>query len=222
MLGLRVTQEPTRNAKLVGNTDAIMYATYRGVGFSCPRWCGALGNGCYAENGRVALQMIDRYSENDGAIFLRELDRIPHGAIIRLHVSGDVMTNEGREGSSTVDEPYLQALIDGAKARPDVTMFGYTHAWQIIDPKRFPKNLIMNASCDTPEDIAKARAAGWRTTTIVPSDTEWKRNGDMVVCPNQTIGVSCAECNLCMRDRPMTVAFKTHGSQKRKLDAILS
>lgn len=219
MQGLRVTQSPTSNAKLVGGTKHQMYATYRAVGHSCHKGCSLLNNGCYAQSGNVALQMRDRYSNNDGDVFLRELDRIPHGAIIRLHVSGDVMTNEGPNGSETLDVPYIQALIQGAKSRPDVTMYGYTHSWRMMDPTIFPPNLIMNASCDTPDDVRDARSAGWQTTTVVASDTEWKRNNDTVICPNQTIGVSCAQCKLCMRERPMTIAFKAHGSGTKKVNA---
>ena len=219
MQGLRVTKSPSQNAKLVGDRRGIpFYATYREVGATCPSDCPLLGNGCYAEHGHVAMQQRGRHSNDDGAIFLRELDRLPEGAIVRLHVSGDVML------SDEVDERYLDALIEGAKRRPDVTMFGYTHAWRRIDRQRFdfPANLALNASCDTPADVDEAAARGWPTTTVVPSDTAWKRQGATVVCPQQTVGLSCYDCRLCMNaERPLAVAFKAHGTRTKKVDERL-
>jgi len=220
--GLRVTKTPTRNHKLVGDTDALFFATYRTVGHSCPTTCTLLNRGCYAQSGRVALQQRDRHSTTDGDTFLRELGRIPHGAYIRLHVAGDIMTDKGPDGSDTVDHAYLTAIIAGARRRPDLTIYGYTHAWrQLGTAPDTPDNLTLNASCDTPADVEQARALGWQTTTVVPADTPWRRNGDTVICPEQTAGIPCADCQLCMRDRPLTVAFRAHGAGRRKAEAAL-
>jgi hypothetical protein len=220
MQGLRVTKNRSTNPKLVGERrDIDFFATYRAVGPTCPPDCPLLGNGCYAQNGKVSWQAKDRYSEDDGAVFLRELGRLPQGAIVRLHVSGDVMLD------GELDTAYLQALIDGAAARPDLLFFGYTHAWRHIDRERwvFPPNLVINASCDSEDDAHTARAWGWDVTTVVPSDTAWRRSGDTVICPNQTVGLSCYECKLCMQpDRKLSVAFKAHGTQTRKVDERLA
>jgi len=219
--GLRVTQSPSANAKLVGNLKHVQfYATYREVGSTCPSTCPLLNAGCYAQSGPTALQARGRVSEDDGSIFLRELARIPHGATMRLHVSGDVLRDGDANGSDTLDVAYLDALITGAESRPDITFYGYTHAWRLIDRARFtfPANFVLNASCDTAEDVTDARAAGWDTTTVWPHDVTGKRHGDTVVCPNQTVGLSCAECRLCMKsNRPLTVAFLAHGVSKKKV-----
>jgi len=219
--GLRVTLKPTGNKKLVGDNKRLpFYATYREVGMSCPSTCALLNNGCYAQFGHVAIQMHGQYSDNDGDIFLRELNRIPQGAALRLHVSGDVMRDGGKDGSNVLDVEYLNALIEGAKRRPDVSMYGYTHAWRQIDRNEFvfPSNLTLNASCDTQEDVAEARAAGWDTTTVVPAETPGKRYGDTVVCQNKTTGLTCDKCRLCFKsNRSLTVAFKAHGVSKRKV-----
>lgn len=219
MQGLRFTTSPSTNVKLTGGKRVPFYATYRAVGPTCPSTCALLDAGCYAQGGNVNLHQRGRYSLNDGALFLAGLAFIPPGATVRLHVSGDVML----DGALDVD--YLRAMIDGAAARPDVTFFGYTHAWKLIDRAVFvfPANFVLNASCDGPADVDAARAAGWDTTTVVPSDTPWRREGDTVVCPQQTVeSLSCAECKLCMRsDRSITVAFRAHGSGKKKVDAGL-
>lgn len=219
--GLRVTLKPSGNAKLVGDRkDVLFYATYREVGTTCPTTCPLLNAGCYAQAGNVAIQMRGRVSDADGDVYLRELARIPHGATMRLHVSGDVLKDGDANGSDTLDVDYLNALIEGAVSRPDVTFYGYTHAWRLIDRDTFafPDNFVLNASCDTPDDVAEARAAGWDTTTVWPQDVQGKRHGTTVVCPNQTVGLSCADCRLCMKSsRPLTVAFLAHGASKNKV-----
>jgi hypothetical protein len=225
MQGLRFTMNPSRNEKLVGNrTDVSFYATYRAVGYTCPTTCTLLNAGCYAQGGNVALQMRGRYGMDDGAIHHAAVMALPRGAFVRLHVSGDVMLPADGNGSDTVDTAYLSAIVNAAHARPDVTFYGYTHAWRMVDRAAFvwPVNLTLNASCDTSEDVRAARAAGWQTTTVVASDTSYRRSGDTVVCPNQTVGLSCYDCKLCMRSRPMTVAFKAHGSGTRKVDRGLA
>lgn len=219
MQGLRFPTTATRNKKLVGDRTRIpMFATYRAVGPTCPSSCPFLENGCYAQQGNTRLHQADRYGENDGRVFLESLAMLPPNAIVRLHVSGDVMLD------GVVDEPYLHALIAGARRRPDVTFFGYTHAWREIDLERFvfPENLILNASCESDDAVDEARSQGWDTVTVVPKATAWKRQGDTVVCPNQTMGVSCYECGLCMKPlRNLTVAFRVHGSAVKKAESVL-
>jgi len=219
-MALRVTLKPTANRKLVGNNKHLpFYATYREVGTSCPTNCSLLNNGCYAQFGNVRLQSIGTYSTEDGKVFLRELKRIPHGAALRLHVSGDVMA----DGDLDVD--YLDAIILGAKERPDVKMYGYTHAWRVIDRKRFvfPENLTLSASCEQPEEVKEARAAGWDTVIVLPYDIKGKRFGDVVVCPNQTVGMTCDKCRLCFKpNRSLTVGFKAHGRGRLRVTSHLS
>ena len=223
MDGLRVTLKPTMNDKLVGGRrDLSFYATYRAVGWSCPVSCALLNAGCYAQSGPVALQQRGRVGSDDGSIYRDAVLALPVGAIVRLHVSGDVMLPVSEFGSMVVDVAYLDAIVAVAHERPDITFYGYTHAWRLIDRSRYvwPSNLTLNASADTVADAREAVALGWPTTTVVASDTAWRRDGDLVVCPNQTVGLSCAQCMLCAKpERKLTVAFKAHGTGKRRVDA---
>ena len=186
---LRVTQNPTRNSKLTGDSMTF-YATYREVGVTCPESCPLLNNQCYAQSGNVALHQRGASSANDGEVFLAALDRLPKTAIVRLHVSGDVMLN------GELDVPYLEALIKGAEDNPEMTFYGYTHAWREIDLAtfKFPANFVLNASCDDMAQVAEAQALGWQTVTVIPAEAEEKRYGDVVVCPNQSTGLTCDKC----------------------------
>jgi hypothetical protein len=216
---------PTSNRKLVGKpARAIMFATYREVGATCPASCPLLNAGCYAQGGPTGIHARrGSYDATDGTRYRAWVDALPYGATVRLHVSGDVMMPRD-DGTTAVDTAYLGDIVAAAHARPDVTVYGYTHAWRDINRAAYdmPPNLTINASCDDDDAVAEARAAGWDTTTVVPSDTAWRRNGSTVVCPNQTIGLSCAECKLCMRSkRTLTVAFRAHGASTRRVDSRL-
>jgi len=223
MSTVRVSKQPSANRKLVSGKGRPFYATYRAVGYTCPSTCPLLNNGCYAQSGPVALHQRDRYSTADGAAYRDQVQAyVPDGAVVRLHVAGDIMAPAGPDGSSKVDHEYLQAIVDVARERPNVTFYGYTHAWRLVDRTRYgtwPANLVINASADTAADVADARAAGWPVTTVVASDTPWRRDGDTVVCPAQTSGLACDTCMLCGKgDRALNVAFKAHGTGRRKVD----
>ncbi len=220
-LGLRVSR--TANSKLVGNRrDLNFFATYREVGSTCPSTCPLLNAGCYAQQGKVHLAGRGRVSRNDGEVFLSAVRDMPKGAMVRLHVSGDVMADGKKTGSNKIDIKYLRSLIKAAKSRPDVTFYGYTHAWYLIDRNKFkfPKNLVLNASCDNDKDVVVAKALGWDVVTVWPETVTKRRIGNTVVCPNQTSGLSCAECKLCMKpNRVLDVAFLAHGVSKKKISA---
>jgi hypothetical protein len=231
MRGVGLSLKPTENRKLVPEgAFTLWFATYRSVGYTCSSSCGALGNGCYAETGRVSLVQrnretneIDRHSDNDGARYRDWFRKLPDGSTVRLHVSGDVNLPGGPDGNNALDLDYLRAIVETARERPTVRVFGYTHSWRLIDRTEwdFPRNLVINASCDTAEDIRDALELGWSIATIVSSETNWKRNGNTVICPNQTVGLTCSECNLCTRERNLIVAFRAHGNGSRKLNAKL-
>jgi hypothetical protein len=216
---LKFSLRPTTNRKLVRDTGSTFgryirrawFATYREVGASCPD-CDAF-KFCYAKVGRTAIHQRGAISDNDGAVFANALQRVPAGSVVRIHVSGDVWRDGDGQGAGSLDVAYLQAIVDACAARPDVIVFGYTHAWKSIprDMLSAAPNLTINASCDTLADVATARAAGWDTVTVGPADIAWKRRDDMVVCPYERDGMRCSECGLCVTgNRRYTVVFPVH------------
>lgn len=216
---LRVSKGPSNNSKLVHSRKSKMFASYREVGRTCPASCPFLDNGCYAQDGHVLAIQRGSSSEHDGEVKLREVIRLPEGAILRDHVSGDFFL-DGR-----LDVEYLQATIEAARLRPDVTIFTYTHAWPYIDRALYdwPPNLALNASCDTLEDLTIARHAGWPTTIVVPSFFTGKLPVRSVVCPAQTVHLACLECRICMRGkRSATVIFLAHGNRVKRVNTRLA
>lgn len=146
--------------------------------------------------------------------------RLPKGALVRHMVSGDLFQG---------DQPDLEAveeLRQAHRSRPDVRGWGYTHGWRRLDPYRLNlDNLTYNASCETPAEVRQALSAGWPAVLVVPADHPKRRSYEgfeVAVCPNQTVGITCDRCGLCAKrerslgGRPLVVAFRAHGAQRKR------
>jgi len=222
MQGVRIVKQ-TGNTKLTGATKERPFgASYRAVGFTCPQTCPLLNNGCYAQAGNSNLHQKDRYSNNDAEIMLNAASEIPANSYFRHHVSGDVFLGDTKNGSLEVDKPYLDAIMTVAEQRKDVTFYSYTHGYKVLGTLETPDNLTINASCDDIEQVKDAKAMGYPTVMVISENETRKRYSkdgvDIVVCPNQTSGLTCSQCKLCFKkDRKFTVAFKAHAASRKKI-----
>jgi len=141
----------------------------------------------------------------------------PIGLDLRLGVSGEVSGPKG-----------ARALADAAAhwmRQVGGSVWGYTHAWKRILRKSFGPASVL-ASVDNPADIAHAKNRGYvpaivleRHDTHTPVDVEGHR---FIRCPNETMGMACVECRLCLddgrlRERGFGIAF---AKKKRKLPMI--
>lgn len=195
-----------------------MAAVYRSQE-SCPTTCPLMGSGCYAEHGAGGggpFRLADRHGSDDLGKLRALRHTMPRGGWLRLNVSGDFLTDDG-----TPDAEYIDAVNHLARKRPDVRILAYTHAWRILTPDTFA--FVVNASCETPAELAEAQSAGWPTvladtggdTTLIGSAPGGRR---VIQCPAETRdGVTCARCGACgvtTRTRP-TIAFVAHGSRRK-------
>lgn len=209
----------SHNAKL-----GVMSATSRTHG-TCPTDCPFYGNGCYAENtpGRPSVfQMAERNGSDISEDLENFVARIARESLpmLRWEVSGDVLRSDG-----SPDYDYIEATNRIADLRPDVRMIRYSHAWRKVPASAFA--YVVNASCETDEDVRDATALGWQTVITVadvesvPDEIGGQR---VVICPNQTSDgeIKCADCTLCSRERSATVAFIAHGSGRRKIASAVS
>ena len=93
------------------------------------------------------------------------------------------------------------------------TTTGYTHQWK--DTANSALKYLTMASADTVEEYKEAIKAGWRTFRVKkPSDLAMKNE---TVCPNTTVGLSCADCGACKGLKginPMkgNIVIDVHGS----------
>lgn len=195
-----------------------MSATYR-TDDSCPASCPLKDAGCYAK-GRIFGIPARLGSEDAKAVIDRAIAEVPKNGILRWEVSGDVVRADGK-----IDRAYIRQTNRFHRARPDVRVIRYSHAWRQMSPEMF--TYPVNASCETLQDISEARAAGWQTviTATGPDDDVIGMTVDesrAIICPNQTHGVTCAECQLCSKKRTSTVVFLPHGSGKRRASLAVS
>lgn len=156
----------------------------------------------------------------DAQVVYQWLANLPQYKKVRHHVSGDFMKETG-----SIDDDYLNAVIDGHKVRPDLQGWTYTHAWKHLSGKAVNQvsSLTINASCDTPEEVEEALKDDWPATLVVAETQESGRikigeaETRLVICPHQTHGIQCSDCMLCFRkQRHCVVGFRVHGTGKSK------
>ena len=203
---MKVHLVPKTNNKKTGKVAAT-YIT----GDTCPDRCPFLGM-CYANqgaHGNSPFRIADKHGTEDLTRTADGIRSLPQGTLVRHAVSGEPTAEYVAEIG--------QAHID----RPDTLGWTYLHSWPDRTPAEFPSNLVPNASCETPEELEKATANGWDTVLVATGEEDeligQKVAGKrVIVCPNQTRGVTCAECRLCMkRDRAVTIAFLPHGAKNK-------
>lgn len=220
----------SNNAKI---GDAAV--TYAAQG-SCPSSCVFKdGGGCYAENGRLFAGVTQKLnasaegmtSEEIAAAEAKEIDgmEVVRGRPMRLHTVGDCSTDVAALIVSSAAHRYVM--------RGGGPVWTYTHAWRSVK-RRSWRDVNVFASCETPEDVADARARGYAAAIVVPefpSERAFAMDGAMVVpCPAQTRHRSCTECRLCMDDQArfndgVTIGFEVHGTGytiKKATQALLT
>jgi hypothetical protein len=153
-----------------------------------------------------------------------KLARAPRSArFLRDRVVGDVVTESG-----TIDHDYIEAIADLA-TEADLVPFGYTHAWRAMDREDVDRiadaGYVMNASCETREDIRTAIDLGMPVTIasdiVEDGETFTRPDGKtlrIVTCPAQTReNVTCADCGLCAKpERAAVVRFNIHGTARKR------
>lgn len=203
-----------------------MTVTYRPMD-TCPPDCvflpsGPIG-GCYGTGRNFAMAGREAATLTvDKAVELIETRR-PKKAketarYLRDRVIGDVITGQG-----TLDRDYVQAIAEVAK-RLSLIAYGYTHAWTRFTSRdvRFIQRTgyVMNASCETVEDVEAAVGLGLLPTIVNDDLPEGAMIAGyrVVTCPAQTHeDVTCASCGLCAKtQRAALVRFRIHGTAKQR------
>lgn len=195
---------------------------------TCPPGCPFLGHGCYGDGGPIAIHWAEVSAGRRGVPwpdFLRLIRALPDGQLWRMNQAGDlqdpdtvagraalrqlVSANRGRRGFTFSHHPLTRLVV---RAFRDATARGFT----------------VNVSTETMAAADAAVAAGLFAVTVVPS-TDQRRfwfspaGNRVVACPAQLhAGITCSTCQLC-HDRPASVivAFRAHGSSRRRVDAWL-
>jgi hypothetical protein len=196
---------------------------------TCPDSCPFKRNGCYGDGGPLAIHwqaVTDGERGNPWEEFLAAVAALPAGQIWRHNQAGDlwkpgtltgrtalfqlVEANRGKRGYTYSHHKRTAATVEAFKA---ATANGFT----------------VNASCETVAAADHAISQGLRAVFVVPSTetrTAWDTpdGNRAVLCPAQRIeGLTCERCGLCQsRPQNVAVAFKAHGSGRKRIEAVLS
>ena len=218
------------NTKISG--DSKVDATYTSIKATCPDTCSLKNEGCYAQTSFVGMivNRMDRRAKQDSPLQLARSEAkaidaaykgnaVPVGRDLRLHVSGDSRTVKGTR--------ILNAAISRWKKRGGGVAWSYTHAWRHVLREEW-SNVSVLASIEDTKDVAAVRQRGYAPAIVVaehPSEKSYKLNGSdttFIPCPQQTRGVSCADCRLCMKadwlyQSNRGIAFAAHGVKRNDI-----
>lgn len=212
----------TDNKKLLGCS-----ATYVAQQ-SCPP-CALRNNGCYAETGPMSwgtTNRVNNFGKGKTPFQLAQIERRmiqAHaedlnaiGRPLRLHVVGDCRTPAA-----------AKEVARGAEVWSKVTrglVWTYTHAWREVDRKSWG-NVSVLASIEDIRDLSRAWHRGYAPAMIVPrfenGAKAWKLGvWNVIPCPEQTLGIGCRRCGLCMKDSWLresksVIGFRPHGARAK-------
>lgn len=151
------------------------------------------------------------------------IDQLSGQLDLRLHIVGDCRTRRAAQITATASERYIARSHRYGSPRK---VWTYTHAWRKVERSDW-KSVSVLASCETTEDVRHARSKGYATAIVVDkfkkkSAYEIAEGLKVIPCPQQTTGVTCVECRLCMKDqhlkdRNLTIAFEAHSISKQKV-----
>ena len=216
----------TNNAKI-----GAAATTYAPIKNTCDPSCPFLNDGCYGQNGPVAIhgKRLETTFDGVGAdtVALWEAAEIrDHGARmrfpmpLRLHTFGDCRTE------------FAARVVSDASRSWKGPVWTYTHAWRNVPRERWNRVSVL-ASCESLAQAKEAMKAGYAAAIVVnehPADgraykaitADDPHNEVRVIpCPEQTRGIKCTDCRLCWDDSKLlagssVIAFAAHGAGAKK------
>ena len=196
---------------------------------SCPDSCIFKNNGCYADNYHTRLNWDKVTSGKRGGSFkelLQNIKSLKPGTIWRACVAGDIPSNNKGEISRT----YIKGITQANQG-----LKGYTYTHNRLDigenisllKTANKKGFTVNISTES-EAAADNAVLNNLPAVIVVKSTEKRRSwftknkNKILVCPAQTNGVNCIDCQLCQhRPKNLIIAFLAHGNLSKLIDKIL-
>jgi hypothetical protein len=195
---------------------------------TCPDACPLKAGGCYAKSGPLGMHWQKVTAGKRGAnltAFVQAIRALPAGQLWRHNQAGDLSGKGDR-----INARELSRIVRANKGKRGYT---YTHkpptlgnngkAIKSANEAGFTVNLSGNSLSHADELKALAIAP---VVAIVPEDAPNKgvtpAGNRWIACPAQIRDdVTCASCKLCsVATRSVIVAFRAHGTSKRKATAI--
>lgn len=222
---LRVTfVASSKNAKLGG-----IPATTSSRG-TCPPSCSFYDGGCYALYGKLAFHW--RNVPRDGlpwSAFCERVAALPEDQLWRHNVAGD-LPGDGEH----IDGELLGELVEANRGRRGFT---FTHKTgeehhellQWANLEGFTVNLSAESleAADALFQEGSPLTKAGPVTVVLPSDAPDRlrtpAGRSVVVCPAETEGLTCVECQLCAHPfRKSIVGFRAHGQSKARVSELVT
>lgn len=214
-----------RSANKKTGPVAITYVSQH----SCSRTCPFRGSGCYAELGPIGImtRRLNGAAVMDPVELARleaaAIDGLPADRPLRLHGVGDCRTRRAARIVSAACRRYRargEFLLSRGLISVPAVPWTYTHSWRDVPVSSWDGVSVL-ASCESPAQASEAVSAGYAPAVVVGGFHTQRafRYGAVtaIPCPNQTSGVTCGECRLCLdaprlSARRMGIAFAAHGT----------
>lgn len=196
-------------------------------GASCPTSCGLRGRGCYAEYGKTAWHWA-KVGTTRGVpwdVFCSQVAQLRPGTLWRHNEAGD-LPGRGDE----LDVGALERLV---LANTDRDGFTFTHKPLRTERERAAiatanaSGFTINLSADSLAHADELAALGIAPVTVVLPETSPPRlqtpgGREVMVCLNETRGMTCAECRVCAKPtRTTIVGFRAHGQAKALVSELV-
>jgi hypothetical protein len=219
--------EKSDNRKISG--DDKVDATYVSIKNTCSDTCALKNEGCYGQTSYVGMvnQRLNRLARQHSPLKVARAEakvidnaygggKVPAGRALRVHVSGDSKTIKGTRS--------INAAIGRWKTRGGGDVWSYTHSFRHV-PRKEWSNVSILASIESTSQVEEVRKMGYAPALVVAehlSEKSYKLVGadtTFIPCPQQTRGIPCVDCRLCMRanwlyETNRGIAFAAHGVNK--------
>lgn len=191
---------------------------------TCPPSCGFYGKGCYPEFGAMGHHWRNvEHNGLDWEVFLGEVRALPKGQLWRYAVAGDLPGN-----GEDLDHERIEDLIEANVGRRGFTMTHKRLTPRFIALLRLARfaGFTVNLSADTLAEADEKAAYGVAPVVVVmpldaTGDVRTPAGRRVVMCPAETRGLTCKECQLCsVSNRKGIVGFRAHGQMKKTVSRI--
>ncbi len=193
---------------------------------SCAADCPLKDNGCYAEQGPLALFWAKVSDGRAGMLwddFLAAVRKLPKGQLWRHNQAGD-LPGIGNH----IDSDMLASLVAANRGRNGFT---YTHKPLTADNSAaiaaaLADGFVINVSADNLAEADELSESGFPVVVVLPSEQmtalKTPAGRHVAICPAvKSDAVTCASCGICAEaGRKAIIGFPAHGTSKRKASAI--
>lgn len=196
---------------------------------TCPESCPLKRNGCYADNGPLALfwrKVSEKRAGMEWKDAMANIKALPKATLWRHNQAGDLPGI-----GDAIDGKAMRELIAANRGKR-----GFTYTHKPIVPGSENAYLValannsgftVNLSADTLAEADTLADHGIGPVVVVlPAEqvtaTETPNGRKVAICP-ATISdnVDCAACGLCAKvNRKAIIGFPAHGASKRKASAV--